>query len=71
MEDISHPGIKERADSLGNMASNYPVLFSCLLFVILAFLVYRELKKESGNFLKVVMYSVVALIALWRAAIDI
>ncbi|WP_448570076.1 hypothetical protein [Thalassotalea ganghwensis] len=71
MQDISHPGIKERTDSLGNMASNYPVLFSFVLLVILVFLVYRELKKESGSFLKVVIYSIVALIAFWRVAIDI
>ena len=71
MENISHPGITERTDSLGNMASNYPVLFSCVLLVILVSLVYRELKKESGSFLKVVIYSVVTLIALWRVAIEI
>ena len=71
MQDVSLPGIKERADSLGNFASTYPVFFSFAVFVIFLFMAISECKKEKGKLVKVVLYSIVALIAFWRVAIDI
>jgi len=71
VQDVSLPGIKERADSLGNFASTYPVLFSFVVFLIFIFMTIRECKKEKGRLIKVVVYSLVALIAFWRVAITI
>ena len=71
MEELSHPGIKERQESLGNMWTAYPTLFTATLFLIMVYLIVRESKKDKGSFLKLAIYSVVAIISFWRVAIDI
>ena len=71
MQELSHPGIKERQESLGSMWTAYPTLFSAALFLILIYLIVRETKKEKGSFLKLAIYSIIAIIAFWRVAIDI
>ena len=71
MQEVSHPGVKERADSVWSMASNYPIITSIFLFVVLVFLVHRESKKEKTSIFKILVYLFVALFAFWRAAKDI
>lgn len=71
MQDINLPTLNERAESLGNFASTYPVLFSFVVFIIFVFLAIQECKKEKGKLIKVILYSLVALITFWRAAIGI
>ncbi len=71
MQELSQPGVMERQESLGHMWSAYPTFFSVTLIIILIYLIVREFKKQKGSFLKIVIYSLVAIIAFWRVAIDI
>jgi hypothetical protein len=71
VQELSHPGITERQESLGNMWTAYPTFFSAALFLILVYLIVREIKKEKGSFLKLAIYFIIAIITFWRVAIDI
>jgi hypothetical protein len=71
VQELSQPGVKERQESLGHMWSAYPTFFSVTLILILIYLIVRESKKQKGSFLRLTIYSLVAIIAFWRVVIDI